>query len=163
MATDPAADAVDETLAFILRSTTARPQTEAEILGRLRSREVPDDVADAAIQRARDIGALDDAAFARAWVSDRGLNRGYGAARLHEELRRRLVPDELIELALAGLESRDELAAATELALERVRRLPRSLSREAIARRLHRYLTRRGYPQALAERVALTVSDANVQ
>lgn len=155
-----ATDTVADTLAFILRSTTARPQTEAEIRMRLRSREVPEEVAEAALQRAREIGALDDAAFARAWVFDRGTNRGYGAARLREELRRRLVPDDLIEQALARLEDRDDLVAATELARERVRRLPGSLSREATARRIHGYLTRRGYPQALAERVALTVSEA---
>ena len=154
------ANPVAETLAFILRSTTARPQTEAEIVGRLRSREVPPDIAEAALGQAKAIGAIDDAAFARAWVEDRGVSRGYGVARVREELRRRLVPDDLIDAALMPLEQRDDLATAIELAQERARRLPGTLSREAAARRLHGYLTRRGYPQALAERVALTVSGA---
>lgn len=161
-ATTGAKDPVSEAFAFILRSTSARPQTEAEIGGRLRSREVPEDVAEAALARARALGAIDDAAFARAWVDDRGMQRGYGMARLREELRRRLVPDDLIEDALARLNGREDLLVATELAQERARRLPQTLSPEAAARRLHGYLTRRGYPDALAERVAITVSGLRI-
>jgi regulatory protein len=151
-------DPVAKTLAFILRSTAARPQTEAEIVGRLQSRQVPEDIAEAALARAKSLKAIDDAAFARAWVYDRGANRGYGMARLREELRYRLVPDELIEEALAQLEDRDDLAVATKLAGEWASRLPPRLSREASARRVCSYLTRRGYPVDLAEQVAWTVS-----
>jgi regulatory protein len=151
-------DQVAETVAFILRSTVARPQTEAEIAGRLRSREVPEATAAAALSKAKVLGAIDDAAFARAWVEDRGAQRGYGPTRLREELRRRLVPDELIDEAVGQLAGRDNLAVAMELARERARRFPRTLSREAAARRLHGYLTRRGYPNDLAECVAINVS-----
>ncbi len=149
---------VSEALAFILRSTAARPQTEAEIVGRLRSREVPCEIADAAVEKAKALGAIDDAAFARAWVEDRGGRRGYGIARLREELRRRLISEEIIDAALDQLDHRDDLSVAMELARERARRFPGSLSREAATRRLHGYLTRRGYPNALAERVAITVA-----
>ncbi|MGH8909306.1 MAG: regulatory protein RecX [Egibacteraceae bacterium] len=154
---------VGEAVAFILRSTSARPQTEAEIAGRLRSREVPEEIAAAAMVRAKALGAIDDAAFARAWVEDRGTHRGYGAARLREELRRRLVPDELIDEAVGRLEGRDDLAVAMELACERAKRFPSTLSREAVARRLHGYLTRRGYPNGLAEHVAISVSGISQQ
>jgi regulatory protein len=153
-------DEVAETVAFILRSTAARPQTEAEISGRLRSREVPEATAAAALSKAKVLGAIDDAAFARAWVEDRGAQRGYGPTRLREELRRRLVPDELVDEAVGQLAGRDDLAVAMELARERARRFPRTLSREAAARRLHGYLTRRGYANDLAECVAINVSGA---
>ncbi len=156
--TGGAGDPVAETLAFILRSTAVRPQTEAEIVGRLRSREVPGDVAEAALARAKSLRAIDDAAFARAWVCDRGVRRGYGVARLREELRHRLVPDDRIEEALAQLEDRDDLAVATALAREWASRLPSTLSREASARRVCGYLTRLGHPIGLAERVAWAVS-----
>jgi regulatory protein len=119
---------------------------------------VPEDVAEAAIAQAKSLKAINDAAFARAWVCDRGAHRGYGAVRLREELRRRLVPDDLIEEALAQLEDRDDLAVATALARQWVSRLPSALSRDASARRVCGYLTRCGYPVDLAERVALTVS-----
>lgn len=152
---------VVEALTFILRSTAARPQTEAEVVGRLRSRQVPEDVTDAALTRAKSLGAIDDAAFARAWVHDRGTNRGFGVARLREELRRRLVPDDLIDAALAQLEDRDDLAVATELARAWSSRLPLALSHEASARRICGYLTRRGYPLGLAEQVAWTIGARN--
>ena len=154
-------DDVARTVAFLLRSTELRPQTEAELRGRLRSREVPQHVADAALAKARALGAVDDAAFARAWVADRGEQRGFGTARLREELRRRLVPDELIEDALRALDDRDEEQVADELARERFGRMPPSLAPATAARRLTAYLVRRGYRPGLAQRVAVRVSGAD--
>ena len=151
-------DPVAETFAFVLRSTQARPQTEAEIRGRLRSREVEEAVADAALVKAKAVGAIDDAAFARVWVDDRGDKRGYGVTRLREELRRRLVPEPLISDALGRIADRDDLAVATELAAQRAQRMSGSLGPEAVARRLQGFLVRRGYGAALAQRVAISVS-----
>ncbi len=149
---------VDAAVAYLVRSTSARPQTEAELRARLAARAVPDEVADAALVRAKVAGVVDDAAFARAWVADRGAQRGYGAARLRQELRRRLVPEPLAEDALRTLEGRDDLAVATELAGERARRMPAALAPEAVARRLTAFLLRRGYAPGLSQRVAVDVS-----
>jgi regulatory protein len=149
---------VDWALAHLLRCTQQRPQTEAELNARLRARGVPDEVAAAALARAKRIGAVDDAAFARAWVEDRGRRRGYGRLRLRRELRQRLVPETLLDDALRPLEERDDEAVATELANERARHLPASLPPETVARRLHAWLVRRGYPPTLGQRVARTVS-----
>jgi regulatory protein len=149
---------VDAAVAFILRSTRQRPQTESEIAAKLTARAYEPDVCDAALARARELGAVDDAAFARAWVTDRGQGRGYGVPRLRQELARRGVPEIVAEQALAVLAERDVVAVATELARERMRRLPDSLEPEAVARRLVGFLARRGYEHGLARRVALTVS-----
>ena len=151
---DPGTAAV----AFLLRSTQSRPQTEAELRDKLRKREVPADIAECALDRARQLGATDDAAFARAWVADRGVKRGYATARLRVELRRRLVPDGLIEAALATLGERSEQVTATQLASKRAAGMPASLEPPAVARRLQGYLLRRGYAPALAQRVAIDVS-----
>jgi regulatory protein len=151
-------DPVAAAFAFLLRSTQHRPQTEAELRAKLAARGVPEDVADAALDRARQVGAVDDAAFAAAWVEDRGRRRGYGVGRLREELRRRLVPEPFIEDALATLEDRDDLAVATDLARTRLRQLPGALQPEAVARRLQGHLERRGYAPGLAQRVAVEVS-----
>lgn len=153
-----AGEEVERALAFVLRSAGARPQTEAELRAKLRSRGYDDDAAAAALERARAAGVVDDAAFARAWVEDRGRRRGYGAARLRQELERRQVPEHLAAAALAGLDERDDLAVATELARERAAQLPASLEPEAVARRLQGYLVRRGHLPALAQRVAIDVS-----
>ena len=149
---------VAEAVAFILRSTRQRPQTAAELDGKLRARSFDDTVRDAALERATEVGAIDDAAFARAWVTDRGQRRGYGVPRLRRELARRGVPDPIAEEALDALADRDPLAVASELARERFRRLPATLEPEAVARRLSTFLMRRGYDQGLSRRVAITVS-----
>lgn len=156
-------EAVGKALQFVLRSTANRPQTEAELSTKLRGRAFDDAVVEAALARARRIGAVDDAAFAAAWVEDRGRQRGYGLARLRQELRRRQVPDGVVDAALAGLEERDELAVATDLARRRAQQLPASLQPDVVARRLVGFLARRGYPEGLARRAAFTASGLDRQ
>lgn len=155
--TPAAADAEARAFAVVLRSTGQRPQTEAEVRAGLARRGF-DAEADAVVARARAVGAINDAAFARMWVEDRGRRRGYGAPRLRRELRRRLVPEPLVDDALALIEDRDDLGVATELARDRARQLPGSLQPEAVARRLQAYLVRRGHAPGLAQRVAVEVS-----
>lgn len=150
--------AAADAFAFILRSTANRPQTEAELVAKLAGRDVTDAAVTRALQRARAVGAVDDAAFAEAWVEDRGRRRGYGQRRLRQELRRRQVPEVIAEAALAPLDQRDELAVATDLARQRAQQLPASLQPEAVARRLVGFLARRGYPEGLARRAAITAS-----
>lgn len=154
----PSVEAVGAAVAFLLRSTKARPQTEAELRAKLANRECPDDVIDAAIDRATEIGAIDDVAFAKAWVNDRGLGRGYSALRVRDELRRRSVPEHLIDAAVDVLDERDDLAVAIDLARARAQRMPAKLAPETVARRLAGFLARRGYPEALARCVAIQVS-----
>lgn len=145
-------------LAYVLRSTGQRPQTEAEIRTKLRRRYEDPAVVEGALRQAKRMGAIDDVAFARAWVEDRGRKRGFGQARLRQELLRRDVPDHVVDEALAELDDRDDLAAATELARQRLARMPGGLDAAVIARRLVGFLVRRGYTGALAQRVAREVS-----
>jgi regulatory protein len=149
---------VKRALGYLLKATSARPVTEAEAQAKLAARDIDGDVAEAALGQAKKLGALDDAAFARAWVEDRGRRRGYSAARLRTELARRQVPDELIEAALGALDDRDDLAAATELARQRAQRMPAHLPPETVARRVAAFVARRGYPPSLAERAAMTAT-----
>jgi regulatory protein len=156
-------EATAAAVAFVLRSTRARPQTAAELRAKLSDRAYDTAVVDAAIARATELGAIDDAAFARAWVADRGMVRGYSAARLREELRRRKVPQPLIDDALAQLDDRDDVGVATDLARTRAQRMPATLAPEAVARRLLGFLARRGYSEAVARRVAIDVSGLDRQ
>jgi regulatory protein len=151
-------EAVRRALAYVLRSTQAKPQSEAEVRAKLTRRGVGGATADAVLAQARRLGAGDDAALARALVDERGVRRGYGVARVRAELEQRRLPGEAIEAALALLDGRDEEAAARDLAERRRAQLPADLEPEAVARRLAGYLARRGHPPALAQRVALQVS-----
>lgn len=154
----PKPSAVAKAVAFGLRSTQARPQTVAEITTKLHGRFDDGGVVEAAVEQLVAAGALDDAAFARMWVEDRGRRRGFGIARLRQELSRRQVPDEIAEQALAALDERDDLETARGLARKRAATMPAKLEPAAVARRLHAYLERRGYNSGLANKVAIEVS-----
>jgi len=96
-------------------------------------------------------GHLDDAAFARHWITTRAA-RGYGAARLRAELRARGVADSLIATALGALDRGDQLAEARRLARRRLPALSRAAPDKAAAR-LRDHLLRRGFPGGLVAQV----------
>ena len=87
-----------------------------------------------------DLGAIDDAAYARLVARHYG-DRGYGAGRVREELRRRGVPQALWEEALAELPDSGEAIRA--LLAKKVRGDDLSDPRER--RRLSGVLLRRGF------------------
>jgi regulatory protein len=109
------------------------------------------DVAAAVVADLADRGYVDDAAFARHWVTTRAA-RGYGAGRLRAELRARGVAAPLVAAALATLERDDELAQARALARRRLPALRRA-SPERAAARLTDQLLRRGFPGSIVTRV----------
>ena len=80
----------------------ARPLSKREVQRRVVKKGAQEADAQAAADWLEDIGAVNDAAYAAALVRHYGA-RGYGAARVKEELRRRGVPRELWEEALEGL------------------------------------------------------------
>ena len=96
-------------------------------------------------------GYVDDAAFARHWVSARSA-RGYGVARLRAELRARGVASALIDAALGGLDRGGQLDEARRLAHRRLPALRRTAPEKA-ATRLRDYLLRRGFPGGVVAQV----------
>jgi regulatory protein len=94
---------------------------------------------------------VDDAAFARHWVTTRAV-RGYGAARLRAELRARGVATPLIDAALAAVDRGDQLEEARRLARRRLPVLARAAPQKAAAR-LRDYLLRRGFPGGVVAQV----------
>lgn len=154
----PADPAVAAALTHLVRSTSRRPLTVAEARDKLAGRDHPPEVVDEAVGRAVRQRILDDAGFARAWVEDRGVKRGYGRARLGRELRRRGVPDDVVDQALARLDDTDEVGQAMTLARARAQRMPATLEPVKVANRLVGFLVRRGYPSHVATSVARKVT-----
>jgi regulatory protein len=126
-----------------------QPRTRAELAELLAERDIPDEVAAALLDRFTEVGLIDDAAFATAWVESRHRGRGLGKRALAQELRRRGVDDELARDALDELDPDQEEATARALVR---RKLPsmRSLDRQVAMRRLLGMLARKGYPGAVA-------------
>lgn len=150
---DPDADPEQVARMIALRRLESAPRTRAELGAHLAARGVADEVAIIVLDRFADVGLIDDAAFARAWVATRHAGRGLGRSTLRQELRRKGVDDDLIEDALAQIDDDDERARASALAQQRAARL-RGVPTDVALRRLVGALTRRGYAPGLSLDVA---------
>ena len=135
-----------------LRLLTSGPRTRAQLATALRKRRVPDEIADSILGRFAEVGLIDDAAFARAWVESRHHGRGLARKALAAELRQRGVADGEVRSAVSQLGPQDELAAAQRLVAKRVA-ASRGKPMPARARQLMGMLARKGYPAGLAAKV----------
>lgn len=118
----------------------------------LHRRGVAEEVAREVLDRYGEVGIIDDAAFARAWVSSRHHGRGLARRALAGELRRHGVADDTVREAVDELDSETEAATARAL-VDRKLRTTRGGDPEALLRRLAGMLARKGYPPGLAFRV----------
>nr|WP_280707875.1 recombination regulator RecX [Kitasatospora sp. GP30] len=153
--TDPATRARD----ICLRLLTGTARTRKQLADALRKREIPDEVAEEVLSRFEEVGLIDDAAFAAAWVESRHAGRGLARRALARELRTRGVASPVVEEAVAQLDVDDEAAAARAL-VDRKLRTTTGLERQIRIRRLVGMLARRGYPEGLAFRVVREALEA---
>ena len=135
-----------------LRLLTSGPRTRAQLATALRKRRVPDEVADSVLGRFAEVGLIDDAAFARAWVESRHHGRGLARKALAAELRQRGVADREVRSAVGLLGPQDELATAQRLVARRVA-ASRGKPMPVRARQLMSMLARKGYLAGLAAQV----------
>jgi regulatory protein len=136
-----------------LRLLTLAPRTRAQLADALRKRGIPDETADEVLSRFEDVGLIDDAAFARAWVESRHYARGLAGRALSAELKQRGVAADEIRAAIEeGLGPDAEVSAARRL-VDRKLESTRGLPPEQRTRRLAGMLARKGYPAGLAFRV----------
>ncbi|HJN41648.1 MAG TPA: RecX family transcriptional regulator [Anaerolineales bacterium] len=118
-----------------------RPRSEAEVRTRLARHGLPQEVAQAVMQRLRAAKLIDDAVFAAFWVENRCTFRPRGRRALRVELRQKGVSDEEIE---AVLEDVDEPAGA-RLAAEKKALRSQGLPAHERHRKLREFLARRGF------------------
>ena len=100
-----AVDDLAEVLAAGARLLEARPRSTDEIRRRLRYAGYRADLVETVLDRLTELGYLDDAAFAQAWVESRDRARPRGARALRDELRRLGVGTVDAEAALAAREA----------------------------------------------------------
>ncbi|MEU8783504.1 recombination regulator RecX [Streptomyces sp. NPDC048637] len=142
----------EQARAICLRLLTGNPRTRKQLEDALRRRGIPEEAADEVLSRFEDVGLIDDAAFADAWVESRHHGRGLARRALARELRTKGVDSALIDVAVGRLDSEQEESTAREL-VERKLRSTRGLDREKRLRRLAGMLARKGYAEGLALRV----------
>lgn len=145
-----------------------RPRSVAETARRLRHLGYPHRLVDEVVDRLLEMGYLDDAAFARAWVESRDTARPRGESALRRELAVKGVPRETVDAVLSeradgpGTDHADADVGAARRLLERRRN---SLERERDPRRrrqkAYALLARNGFdPHVCHEASAAFVVDA---
>ena len=95
-----------------LRLLTLAPRTRAQLATALRRRGIPAEAAETVLGRFTDVGLIDDAAFARAWVESRHYSRGLSRRSLSAELRRQGIETEEIREAVDILDPEQVVATA---------------------------------------------------
>jgi regulatory protein len=141
-----------------LRALTGAPKTRSQLADLLESRGVPDEAAEAVLDRFTDVGLIDDAAYARAWVSSRQSGRGLARRALSAELRAKGVDAEVAAEAVEAVDDDAEREAARRL-VERKAGAMRRLDRATATRRLMGMLARKGYGGGMAAAVIREVLD----
>ncbi|MFC1434607.1 recombination regulator RecX [Streptacidiphilus alkalitolerans] len=152
-------DPVAQAKGLCLRLLTGSSKTRKQLADAMRKREIPDEVAEEVLSRFEEVGLIDDAAFADAWVESRHRGRGLARRALAMELRSRGVDNAVVAEAVERLDPEQEADTAREL-VRRKLRSTRGLDRQVRIRRLAGMLARRGYPEGLALRVVREVLDA---
>jgi regulatory protein len=145
-------DDVARAVAFVRRSTASVPQAEGRLADKLRERGFAPEVVRLALERARRERLVDDAAMATALVEER-RRAGHAPARIRRDLAARGFDVTTLDAALATAEAEDQEAAAFAVAVDRAGRLT-GVETETAYRRVVGYVARRGYPEALARKVA---------
>ncbi len=149
---DESRDPAEVAREICLRQLAVRPRTRAELAAALARRGIDAEVAASVLDRYDEVGIIDDAAFARAWVTSRHQGRGLASRALANELRQRGVDKELADAALADLDDETQAATARDL-VDRKLRSAGATAPDALFRRLVGALARKGYPPGLAIRV----------
>jgi len=152
----PPKDPAELAREICLRQLAVRPRTRAELATALRRRGIAAEVAAEVLDRYDEVGLIDDAAFARAWVTSRHHGRGLARRALAGELRQRGVDSALVGEALDEVDGDTERETARAL-VERKLRAAGSGTPDAVFRRLVGVLARKGYPAGLAVSVVKEV------
>ena len=148
---------IDAAREIALKRLTYAPKSKRALTRDLVKRGVSFDVAEQVVNRMAEVGLIDDAAFAQAWVSTRHSGRGLARRALRSELRLQGVADDVAVEAVDVLSTEDEFARARELVLRRIRATG-SLGDEKQVRRISGMLQRKGYSLGLISAVLRDVA-----
>ncbi|MFF2052247.1 RecX family transcriptional regulator [Leifsonia sp. NPDC058194] len=149
---EPADDEADrqskKVSAVTIRQLARRGMSRWELEQVLLKREIEPEAFGPELDRLEALGVIDDASLAVSLAFTQHSRKGVGRSVIEQDLKRRHIDPELIEIALADIADEDELERATELAVKRIGQLS-SYDDETVRRRLHGYLARKGYSSGI--------------
>ena len=146
---EPDADAESVARKILLDQLTGQARSRKELADKLRSKNVPSEIAERLLDRFEEVGLIDDGAFAKSWVESRQPGKGLARRALAQELRRKGIDDEVAQEALDGIDPADERDAAQALVRKKLRSMC-GLDDTVATRRLVGMLARKGYPPGMA-------------
>lgn len=151
--TEPDAHAVARQI--VLKRLAAAPRSRAELETTLRKRGCEPRVSDAVLTAFEEVGLIDDREFARTLAGSLRERKGLAASGLARELTKRGVDRAIVSQVVAevGGDLDEDAERARSLAAARLARMPSSLPREAVSRRLAGFLARKGYPASICGQV----------
>ncbi len=127
-------------------------KTRYQLAKILEKREIPNEIANAVLDRFTEAQLIDDAAFARAFVNSRLAISGKSRSVIARELKQRGVSADDAQEALSIIDSELEDQTAYSVAKKRYQQLS-SLAPEVRRRRLMGFLMRRGFSSSLTTRI----------
>lgn len=133
-----------KTSGVAIRQLARRGMSRWELEQLLTKREIDPEVFGPELDRLEALGVVDDASLAVSLAFTQHSRKGLGRTAIEQDLKRRHIDPELIEIALADIGEDDELERATELAVKRIGQLS-AYDDETVRRRLHGFLARKGY------------------
>ena len=142
-------DAYDVARQIVLRQLAMSPKSRQQLRDKLRTRNCPDDVAEAVLDRMASVGLVDDEAYAGMLVRSQQAGRGLARRALARELRTKGVDDETARATLDSIDPEDERDRAAQLVTKKLRSM-HGLEPLVQKRRLAGMLARKGYPADLA-------------
>ncbi|WP_051388715.1 regulatory protein RecX [Arthrobacter sp. 35W] len=150
---DPDADPAAVARAIVLRQLTSSAKSRHQLAAKLAERHVPEDLAEAVLDRFEDVGLINDAEFAQMWVRSRSQTRHLARGALVRELADKGIDSDMAAEALEQVSDADEAAAASSLVRRKLRpsmNLADRGERDKHVRRLVAMLARKGYSPSMA-------------
>ncbi|MGA7206864.1 MAG: regulatory protein RecX [Specibacter sp.] len=161
---DPDANPASVARSIILRQLTNSPKSRHQLAQKLAERHVPEDVAEAVLDRFVEVKLIDDAEFANLWVRSRASNKSLARGALKRELAEKGIDPELAQEALAQITDEDEHESAEVLVRRKLRGtmdLSERAERDKYTRRWVAMLARKGYnPSAAFAVVAKVIEES---
>jgi regulatory protein len=139
-----------------LRFISRRMRSEYEVRTKLREYEFPTDIIEKVIKYLLEINFLNDLEFAKACTTDLQKNRSAGKRLLFQQLKRKGIAKETIELVLNDIESATEEILALETANKYFKRFKTSrkpIERKDQLRRISQALMRRGFDWSITSKI----------
>ena len=148
---------------IVYRQLTASAKSRLQLARKLAERNIPDDVAEAVLDRFEEARLINDADFADMWVRSRSQSRKLAKGALRRELAEKGIDQDTAAAALEQLTDADEEAAARQLVERKLRPgtdFQDRAERDKATRRLASMLARKGYQPSQAFRIVNEVLES---